>query len=75
MLDTESQAKIIVEVFSAALDAMTKLGLSNEEALNGILSQISVQVDISAFEHAILLNKKYPSVPAAVACSAPVPFP
>ena len=59
MLDTESQAKIIVEVFSAALDAMTKLGLSNEEALNGILSQISVQVDISALEHAILLNKKY----------------
>ena len=45
MLDTESQSKIIVEVFSAAMDAMKKLGLSDEEALNGILSQISVQVD------------------------------
>ena len=35
MLDTESQSKIIVEVFSAAMDAMKKLGLSDEEALNG----------------------------------------
>ncbi len=59
MLDTESQSKIIVEVFSAAMDAMKRLGLSDEEALNGILSQISVQVDLSALEHAIELNKKY----------------
>ncbi len=59
MLDTEAQSKIIVEVFAAAMDAMTKLGLSHEEALNGILSQISVQVDISALEHAIELNKRY----------------
>ena len=59
MLDTESQSKIVVEVFSAAMDAMTKLGLSDEQALNGILSQISVQVDLSALEHAIELNKKY----------------
>jgi len=27
--------------------------------LNGILSQISVQVELSALEHAIDLNKKY----------------
>tara|TARA_B100000073_G_scaffold342818_1_gene346532 strand:+ start:1109 stop:1303 length:195 start_codon:yes stop_codon:yes gene_type:complete len=59
MLDTESQSKIIVEVFDAALNAMKKLGLSHEEALNGILSQISVQVELSSLEHAIELNKKY----------------
>ena len=59
MLDTESQSKIIVEVFAAALSAMKKLGLSEEEALNGMLSQISVQVDISALHHAVELNKKY----------------
>ncbi len=59
MLDTESQSKIIVEVFAAALNAMKKLGLSHEEALNGILSQISVQVELSSLEHAIELNKKY----------------
>ncbi len=59
MLDTESQSKIIVEVFGAALNAMKKLGLSHEEALNGILSQISVQVELSSLEHAIELNKKY----------------
>ena len=59
MLDTESQSKIIVEVVAAALNAMEKLGLSNEDALNGILSQISVQVELSALEHAIDLNKKY----------------
>ena len=59
MLDTESQSKIIVEVVAAALNAMEKLGLSREDALNGILSQISVQVELSALEHAIDLNKKY----------------
>ena len=59
MLDTESQSKIIVEVFAAAMSAMKKLGLSEEEALNGMLSQISVQVDISALHHAVELNKKY----------------
>ena len=59
MLDTESQSKIIVEIFAAAMSAMKKLGLSEEEALNGMLSQISVQVDISALHHAVELNKKY----------------
>ena len=59
MLDTESQSKIIVEVFDEALNAMKKLGLSHEEALNGILSQISVQVELSSLEHAIELHKKY----------------
>ena len=59
MLDTEGQSKIIVEVVAAALNAMEKLGLSNEDALNGILSQISVQVELSALEHEIDLNKKY----------------
>ena len=59
MLDTESQSKIIVEVFAAAMSAMKKLGLSEKEALNGMLSQISVQVDISALHHAVELNKKY----------------
>ena len=59
MLDTESQSKIIVEVFAAAMSAMKKWGLSEEEALNGMLSQISVQVDISALHHAVELNKKY----------------
>ena len=58
MLDTESQSKIIVEVFAAAMSAMKKLGLSEEEALNGMLSQISVQVNISALHHAVELNKK-----------------
>ena len=48
MLDTESQSKIIVDVVAAALNAMEKLGLSHEDALNGILSQISVQVELSA---------------------------
>ena len=43
--------------FQKILRALT--GSPHEEALNGILSQISVQVDISALEHAIELNKKY----------------
>jgi hypothetical protein len=37
---------------------MQKLGLSYEDALNGILSQVAVQVDSKAMAHANMLNKQ-----------------
>ena len=35
---------------------MQKLGLTYEDALNGILSQVAVQVDAEAMAHASKLN-------------------
>ena len=50
------QAEVIVEIVNTALRSMQKLGLSYEDALNGILSQVAVQVDSKAMAHATQLN-------------------
>jgi hypothetical protein len=59
-LNTESefQAEVIVEIVNTALRSMQKLGLSYEDALNGILGQVAVQVDSKAMAHANELNKQ-----------------
>jgi hypothetical protein len=54
--DSEFQAEVIVEIVNTALNSMQKLGLSYEDALNGILSQVAVQVDAKAMAHASKLN-------------------
>ena len=54
--NTEFQAEVIVEIVNTALSSMQKLGLSYEDALNGILSQVAVQVDATAMAHASELN-------------------
>ena len=54
--DSEFQAEVIVEIVNTALSSMQKLGLSYEDALNGILSQVAVQVDAKAMAHASKLN-------------------
>jgi hypothetical protein len=54
--DTEFQAEVIVEIVNTALRSMQKLGLSYDDALNGILSQVAVQVDSKAMAHASKLN-------------------
>ena len=56
--DSEFQAEVIVEIVNTALRSMQKLGLSHEDALNGILSQVAVQVDSKAMAHASKLNKQ-----------------
>lgn len=52
------QAEVIVEIVNTALSSMQKLGLSYEDALNGILSQVAVQVDAKAMAHASQLNEQ-----------------
>ena len=56
--DSEFQAEVIVEIVNTALRSMQKLGLSYEDALNGILSQVAVQVDSEAMAHASKLNSQ-----------------
>ena len=55
-VDSEFQAEVIVEIVNTALRSMQKLGLSYDDALNGILSQVAVQVDSKAMAHASKLN-------------------
>ncbi len=57
-LDSNFQAEVIVEIVNTALNSMQKLGLSYEDALNGILSQVAVQVDAKAMAHASKLNEQ-----------------
>ena len=56
--DSEFQAEVIVEIVNTALRSMQQLGLSYDDALNGILSQVAVQVDSKAMEHASKLNSQ-----------------
>ena len=56
--DSEFQAEVIVQIVNTALRSMQKLGLSYEDALNGILSQVAVQVDAKAMAHASKLNEQ-----------------
>jgi hypothetical protein len=54
--DSGFHAEVIVEIVNTAISSMEKLGLSYDDALNGILSQVAVQVDPTAMEHAVKLN-------------------
>ena len=56
--DGEFQAEVIVGIVNTALRSMQKLGLSYDDALNGILSQVAVQVDPTAMAHASKLNEQ-----------------
>lgn len=56
--DSEFQAEVIVEIVNTALRSMQKLGLTYDDALNGILSQVAVQVDAKAMAHASKLNEQ-----------------
>ena len=56
--EKEFHAEVIVEIVNTAINAMESLGLSQEEALNGILSQVAVQVDAKAMAHANQLNQQ-----------------
>ena len=56
--ETDFQAEVIVEIVNTAINAMEKLGLSKDDALNGILSQVAVQVDPKTMAHASKLNEQ-----------------
>ena len=52
------QAEVIVDIINSAISSMQDLGLSQEDALNGILSQVAVRVEPKAMRHAVKLNKQ-----------------
>ena len=60
-LSLEEQSDLIVKVFQVSIDKLVSSGLEENDALNGLLSQIAVLVDSSALEHALTINQKYRS--------------
>ena len=60
-LSLDEQSELIVKVFQVSLDTLVTSGLEEEEALNGLLSQIAVLVDSSALEHALTINHQFRS--------------
>ena len=60
-LSLDQQSELIVKVFQVSLDTLVTSGLEEEDALNGLLSQIAVLVDSTALEHALTINREYRS--------------
>ena len=60
-LSLDEQSELIVKVFQVSLDTLVTSGLEEEDALNGLLSQIAVLVDSSALEHALTINHQFRS--------------
>ena len=60
-LSLDEQSDLIVKVFQVSIDKLVSSGLEENDALNGLLSQIAVLVDSSALEHALTINQKYRS--------------
>ena len=58
-LSLDEQSDLIVKVFQVSIDTLVSSGLEENDALNGLLSQIAVLVDTSALEHALTINHKY----------------
>ena len=58
-LSLDEQSDLIVKVFQVSIDTLISSGLEENDALNGLLSQIAVLVDSSALEHAMTINHKY----------------
>ena len=58
-LSLDEQSDRIVKVFQVSIDTLISSGLEENDALNGLLSQIAVLVDSSALEHALTINHKY----------------
>ena len=49
-LSLEEQSDLIVKVFQVSIDTLVSSGLEENDALNGLLSQIAVLVDPSVLE-------------------------
>ena len=60
-LSLDEQSDLIVKVFQVSIDTLVSSGLEENDALNGLLSQIAVLVDPSVLEHALTINHKYRS--------------
>ena len=58
-LSLEEQSDLVVKVFQVSMDTLVSSGLEENDALNGLLSQIAVLVDPYVLEHALTINHKY----------------
>ncbi|MAI97916.1 MAG: hypothetical protein CML37_04415 [Rhodobacteraceae bacterium] len=59
VLTLEEQSELVVKVFQVSLDTLEDQGLSEEDSLNGILSQLAILVEPESLTHALELNKKF----------------
>ena len=57
--ETAIKAKAIAEIVEIAIENLSSVDLTREEALAGILSQIAIQVESQDLEFALDLNTKY----------------
>ena len=51
--------EVIVAVFDVTMKSLLEHGYTKEESLSGLLSQIAVQLPLSALEQALEINKKF----------------
>ena len=59
MHTSDIHANAILEIFSIAVSDLVLLGMSEDEAVNGLLGQASVRVDKPAMDLANELHKLY----------------
>ena len=59
MYSSPNHAQAILDVFSIAISDLVSMGLTEQEAISGILGQASVRVDYPAMELALELHRLY----------------
>ena len=59
MYSSPNHAQAILDVFSIAISDLVSMGLTEQEAISGILGQASVRVDHPAMELALELHRLY----------------
>ena len=59
MYSSPNHAQAILDVFSIAISDLVSMGLTEQEAISGLLGQASVRVDHPAMELALELHRLY----------------
>ena len=59
MYSSPNHAQAILDVFSIAISDLVSMGLTEQEAISGLLGQASVRVDNPAMELALELHRLY----------------
>ena len=56
---TDNHAQAILDIFAVAISDLVTMGMSEEDAVSGMLGQASVRVDQPAMELAVELHRLY----------------
>jgi len=59
MYSSPNHAQAILDVFSIAISDLVSMGLTEQEAISGLLGQASVIFDFSSMELALELHRLY----------------